>query len=140
MKLKKKIIGSLAVVMSASALLVGCSNNEENTSYKVNPEKITRKTEKKYGVYKLAFFENRANSDIETQYYTIGYYDNNKLVKKNINSNDNDYKEIIEPNLTTPWVRIQNEDGHTKYYIHRAPYNQYNQPLIKGKVTAKEGN
>lgn len=94
-----------------------------------------KKMEKEHD-YQLAFFDNRATSDTETQYYTIGIYRHNgKLKTFNINSDDNNYREIIDPKLTTPYVHVDDDDNFT---IYRPPYNQFNQPLINGKVTDKQ--
>lgn len=140
MKLKKMIIGLFALTAGSSMLLVGCSEQG-------NTKETLAKTEKakKGKKYNLAFFENKATNSARIQYYELGYYKNGQLVQKQLASdwiddrgdvNHNDiFQEVVSPNIKTPYVIIK--DG--KYYIHRAPYTQYNQPLIKGKVTAKEG-
>lgn len=140
MKLKKTIIGLLALTAGSSMLLVGCSEQGDAKETLAKTEKA-----KKGKKYNLAFFENKATNSASTQYYELGYYKNARLVQKQLASdwiddrghvNHNDYyQEIVDPDVKTPYVIIK--DG--KYYIHRPPYTQYNQPLIKGKVTAKEG-
>lgn len=144
---KKKLISIVGIAMGCTVLLTACE--EEKTTTKTKPDtsaaKITyQQARNDSKAYKLAFFENRITNSARTQYFTLGYYKGHKLVQKNLASdwmdkdgdvNHNNYfQEIIDPKLNTPYVVIK--DG--KYYIHRPPYSQYNQPLIKGKVTEKE--
>ncbi len=84
--------------------------------------------------YKLAYFEAKANSDIESQYYSLGFYKSGVVVNKDLKSGFDNYQEIIVPDLETPYVKFKDDT----YYIYRAPYTMYNQPVIKGKVTKKE--
>lgn len=131
----KKIIIPL-VALSACLALTGCrSNSNDNGSKPIT--KITKSVEKNKHAYKLAFFENRISDDTERQYFTLGYYKDGTLIKKDLDTSSDKFWEIIEPDIKTPYVRIAS-DG--TYYIHRPPYSQYNQPLIKGKVTAKEND
>lgn len=96
-------------------------------------------------VYKLAFFENEASDDDDTTYYKLGWYTSkNKLKQHTLSSDDDSWQEIVDPNLKTPYVVISNDGsgwgGDYNVAIHRPPYNMYNQPVVSGKVTAKEGN
>lgn len=92
------------------------------------------KCQKEGQVYKLAYFENRANDDIDNQYFSLGYYKNGKIISKDL-STGNSFKEIIDPNIKTPYVVKYGEI----YYIHRPPYSLYNQDELKieGKVNDK---
>ncbi|WP_302582734.1 hypothetical protein [Lactobacillus intestinalis] len=135
--MKKRRIGlTLLAIISATVALSACSDSDSNSNAesKISYDESTKSNKGK--TYKLAFFENRADDNTEVQYYTLGYYKAGNLVTKNLYSDQNRYTEIIQPNLSEPYVVIENN----KYYIHRPPYSQYNQPLIKGKVTAKEND
>lgn len=91
-------------------------------------------------VYKLAFFDNEA-SDADSQYYKLGWYRNGKLKQYTLDSDDDSWQEIIDPNLKTPYVVFNGgTDGGANVAIHRPPYNMYNQPAVSGKVTAKVGD
>lgn len=125
----KKIIGLLGVALSCCALATGCSSSHSESSDNANSnEMVDNKS------YKLAYFEATANSDLDHQYYSLGFYKDGRLVKKNLQSNRDNYTEIIVPNLDSPYVK----EKDSTYYIYRAPYTMYNQPVIKGKVTKKE--
>lgn len=89
-------------------------------------------------VYKLAYFENRMTGDQDDAYYTLGYYRKGKIINKRLSTDNNDFTEIIDPNLKTPYVGYSKK--HDAWYIHRPPYNMYNQPAVSGKVTAKEAD
>lgn len=89
-------------------------------------------------VYKLAYFENRMTSDQDDAYYTLGYYRKGKIINKRISAENNDFTEVIDPNLKTPYVGYS--EKHDAWYIHRPPYNMYNQPAVSVKVTAKEAD
>ena len=96
-------------------------------------------------VYKLAFFENEASDDDDTTYYKLGWYTSkHKLKQHTLSSDDDSWQEIVDPNLKTPYDVISNDGrgwgGDNNVAIHRPPYNMYNQPMVSGKVTAKEGN
>lgn len=144
---KKKLISIVGIAMGCMVLLTACE--EEKNTTKTKPDtsaaKITYQQAKNDSkAYKLAFFESRITNSARTQYFTLGYYKGNKLVQKNLASDwidsdgdvehNNYFQEIIDPKLNTPYVVIKDD----KYYIHRPPYSQYNQPLIKGKITEKE--
>lgn len=139
MKIRKVV---LVALMLSAILLTGCESKGREqekgvfATYHLSYEKMVAKCQsKKEGrVYKLAYFENRANSDIHSQYFSLGYYKNGKMISKGLSSVDY-YKEIIDPNLKTPYVV---KDGET-YYIHRPPYSLYNQDelQIEGKVNDK---
>lgn len=127
--------------VSMTALLAGCSsddtdsvadNNQSAYHYDVNR---TYQDAKSHGhVYKLDFFENKAADDDDTTYYELGYYKDGELKQKELTNTDN-FKEVIEPNCKVPYVQI---DHNGRYWIHRPPYNMYNQPAVKGTVTDKE--
>lgn len=136
-KMKKRRIGlTLLAIISTTVALSACSDSDSNSNAesKISYDESTKSNKGK--TYKLAFFENRADDNTEVQYYTLGYYKAGNLVTKNLYSNQDSYTEIIQPDLSEPYVVIENNT----YYIHRPPYSQYNQPLIKGKVKAKEND
>lgn len=136
-KMKKRRIGlTLLAIISTTVALSACSDSDSNSNAesKISYDESTKSNRGK--TYKLAFFENRADDNTEVQYYTLGYYKAGNLVTKNLYSNQDSYTEIIQPDLSEPYVVIENNT----YYIHRPPYSQYNQPLIKGKVKAKEND
>lgn len=91
-------------------------------------------------VYKLAYFENRMTSDQDDAYYTLGYYRKGKVTNKRLSTamGNNSFTEVIDPDLKTPYVGYSKKHG--AWYIHRPPYNLYNQPAVSGKVTAKEAD
>lgn len=92
-------------------------------------------------VYKLAFFENESSDSDDTVYYKIGWYTSKNKLKQYTLDNDNDtWQEIVDPNLKTPYVIISSSNPSYNVVIHRPPYTMYNQPLVSGKVTSKEGN
>lgn len=133
---------ALVVLMSSAILLTGCESLGQEqekgvfATHRLSYEKMVAKCQsKKEGrVYKLAYFENRATSDIHRQYFSLGYYKNGKIISKGLSSVDF-FREIIDPNLKTPYVV---KDG-VAYYIHRPPYSLYNQDelQIEGKVNDK---
>lgn len=136
-KMKKRHIGlTLLAIISTTAILSACSNSNSSSNVESKISYDESKKSNKGSTYKLAFFENRADDNTEVQYYTLGYYKDGDLITKNLYSDKDNYTEIIQPNLNEPYVVIENN----KYYIHRPPYSQYNQPLIKGKVKAKEND
>lgn len=128
----------LVALMSSAILLTGCKRHgqqvEHFATHHLSYEKMTVKCQKEGQVYKLAYFENRANSDIDNQYFSLGYYKNGKIISKDL-STGNSFKEIIDPNIKTPYVVKYGEI----YYIHRPPYSLYNQDELKieGKVNDK---
>lgn len=103
------------------------------TSYKT-AKHVADKSDGKDRVYKLAFFDYMGTSDNDTLRYRLGYYKHGQLYVRTLNSDDDHFKEVIAPNLAKPYVVID-EDGN--YFIHRPPYNMYNQPIVKGKITDK---
>lgn len=133
MKLKK-IVGIGVITISCAGMLTACSGHSDYNSDNNSTQTYAEAKESDNKTYKLAFFENRATDDTSNAYYTLGYYKNGSLVKKNLESDKDDYVEVIDPNIKTPFVTLKDNT----YYIHRPPYSEYNQPLIKGKVTAKE--
>lgn len=140
MKIRKVV---LVALMSSAILLTGCESQGKEqekgvfATHHLSYEKMVAKCQsKKEGqVHKLAYFENRATSDEDSQYFSLGYYRNGKIVSKGLYSGQDFYKEIIDPNLKTPYVV---KDGAT-YYIHRPPYSLYNQYelQIEGNVNDK---
>lgn len=138
--LSRKIV--LVALMSSAILLTACESQGEEqqkgifATHHLSYEQMVAKCKsKKEGrVYKLAYFENRATSDEDSQYFSLGYYKKGKMVSKGLSSLDF-FKEIIDPNLKTPYVV---KDGET-YYIHRPPYSLYNQDELQigGKVSGK---
>lgn len=96
----------------------------------VSYQKAKKKWKK---VYKLAFFENES-SDSDRQYWKLGWYQGGKLKQHTLDSDGNEWQEIVDPNLKTPYVVLK--DGSA--VIHRPPYNMYNQPAVSGTVTTKE--
>lgn len=96
----------------------------------VSYQKAKKKWKK---VYKLAFFENES-SDSDRQYWKLGWYQGGKLKQYTLDSDDNEWQEIVDPNLKTPYVVLKGGSA----VIHRPPYNMYNQPAVSGTVTAKE--
>lgn len=73
----KKIIGLLGVALSCCALATGCSSSHSESSDNANSnEMVDNKS------YKLAYFETTANSDLDHQYYSLGFYKDGRLVKK----------------------------------------------------------
>lgn len=133
----------LFFLMASAILLTGCESNGEEqrandfATHHLSYEQMVSKCQsKKEGqVYKLAYFENRANNEVSNQYFSLGYYRNGKIVSKGLYSGQDFYKEIIDPNIKTPYVV---KDGG-KYYIHRPPYSLYNQDELQigGEVSDK---
>lgn len=133
----------LVALMSSAILLTACESRGQEqraevfATHHLSYEKMVAKCQsKKEGrVYKLAYFENRATNDEDSQYFSLGYYRNGKIVSKGLYSGQDFYREIIDPNLKTPYVV---KDGVT-YYIHRPPYSLYNQDelQIEGRVNDK---
>lgn len=146
-KKTRKIVTVTIGVLACSAVLSGCEDDEQSSSHAtITSDTATHQAKIKDGKkYPLAYFENKITNSARTQYYILGFYKNGKLVQKQLASdwidnnghvNNNDYfEEIIKPNVTKPYVMYKND----KYFIVRPPYNQFNQPVIKGKVTGKEG-
>jgi hypothetical protein len=130
-KMKRKLIGLLGVALSCLALTTGCSSSNNDSKAANDPHSSAMVENKEY---KLAYFEAKANSDIESQYYSLGFYKSGVVVNKDLKSGSDNYQEIIVPDLETPYVKFKDDT----YYIYRAPYTMYNQPVIKGKVTKKE--
>lgn len=101
----------------------------------VSYQKAKKKWKK---VYKLAFFENES-SDSDRQYWKLGWYQGGKLKQYTLSDGNgwqegNEWQEIVDPNLKTPYVVLEGNSA----VIHRPPYNMYNQPAVSGTVTAKE--
>lgn len=133
---KRRIELTLLAIISTTVALSACSNSNSSSNVESEISYDESKKSNKGKTYKLAFFENRADDNTDVQYYTLGYYKAGNLITKNLYSNQDSYTEIIQPDLSEPYVVIENN----KYYIHRPPYSQYNQPLIEGKVMAKEND
>lgn len=134
MKVLKPMLVTVSLVTGLSLVLAGCSNSSSDKSY-YKQQRSYQQAKKHGNTYKLAFFENKASDDTDTTYYALGYYDDGNLVQKQLNSDSNAFNEIIEPNCKVPYVQIS-KSGH--YWIHRPPYNTYNQPAVKGTVTSKD--
>ncbi|MCL8206203.1 hypothetical protein M5361_13780 [Ligilactobacillus agilis] len=130
----------LVTLMSSAILLTACESRgqeqrvEDFATHHLSYRKMVAKCQKEGQVYKLAYFENRANDNIDIQYFSLGYYKNGKIISKDLSSK-NVFKEIIDPNIKTPYVV---KYGGI-YYIHRPPYSLYNQDELQigGKVSGK---
>lgn len=138
MKIRKVV---LVALMSSAILLTGCESRgqkqqrvEHFATHHLSYKKMVAKCQKEGQVYKLAYFENRADDDIDSQYFSLGYYKNGKIISKDLSSR-NVFEEIIDPNIKTPYVVKYGEI----YYIHRPPYSLYNQDELKigGEVSDK---
>lgn len=116
----------LGTTSTASASYQGQEDGLQQVSY----QKAKKKWKK---VYKLAFFENES-SDTDTQYWKLGWYQGGKLKQYTLDSDNNEWQEIVDPNLKTPYVVLKGGSA----VIHRPPYNMYNQPAVSGTVTVKE--
>lgn len=160
MKLKRTLL-SLTAFLSIGVLLSGCEdsddsaveNGSQQTNHKVHKDSIggekadpttyeeAKSKAKSHDekIYKLAFFDYIGNSDTDKIRYRLGYYNKGQLYYKTLNSDNNDFYEIVAPNLQTPYVEVDNGDDvdTTTYFIHRPPNNMYNQPIVKGKITDK---
>ena len=137
MSLYKKLLVA-GVAMMAGLVLTACSNDDESdntANQKISYESALKNKNKDDRVYKLAFFENKADDDINNQYFSLGYYKNGKLIQKELSSYDK-YSEVVDPALQTPYVVI---DDYGKYHVHRPPYSMYNSPEanINGEVSDK---
>ena len=119
---KKRILAIIGLLVPIMFLLVGCEDDDSLSSSDMNNSQQTQQTAK-VKKYKLSFFENRLNSDLETGYYEIGYYVDGKLQTLKLNSDEDNFKEVIDPKITNPYVTKNNDDD--TYIIHRAPYNMY---------------
>ncbi len=129
-------MGLLAVGITVGLAINGISTVHAAKWYERN---VSYQTQKKHNklTYKLAFFENVADNDTESQYYVLGWYDSKgKIHQKKIWSAFTNYSEYVDPNLKIPYV-VMSPDGDA-YYIHRPPYTMYNQPAVEGTVSAKE--
>lgn len=152
MQVKHAVIGALALLSMCGTVATttqpahaaysdfDSSNGRTKLSY--------RQAKKRWKhVHKLAFFENESSDSTDTTYYALGYYVHGKLYQYTLDSNNDAWQEIVDPNLKTPYVVINNNDNNnnrafgrdTVIAIHRPPYNMYNQPAVSGKVTAKDG-
>ncbi|MBT9670512.1 hypothetical protein GPK34_00475 [Secundilactobacillus kimchicus] len=139
----KKILGIVSVVVLGLAL-AGCTSDEgkkaDHQPKEAKQTQITTNTRMSYQkakssfnyVYKLSFFEGRiVTNDNSYAHYSLGIYKGSKLAI----DTDPDAVEVIDTKVgTTPYV-IKKKGC---YYVHRAPYQQYNQPAFKGTVTGKE--
>lgn len=137
MSLYKKLLVA-GVAMMAGLVLTSCSTDDESdntANQKISYESALKNKDKDDRVYKLAFFENKADDDINNQYFSLGYYKNGKLIQKELSSYDK-YSEVVDPALQTPYVVI---DDYGKYHVHRPPYSMYNSPEanINGEVSDK---
>lgn len=137
MSLYKKLLVA-GVAMMAGLVLTSCSTDDESdntANQKISYESALKNKNKDDRVYKLAFFENKADDDINNQYFSLGYYKNGKLIQKELSSYDK-YSEVVDPALQTPYVVI---DDYGKYHVHRPPYSMYNSPEanINGEVSDK---
>ena len=137
MSLYKKLLVA-GVAMMAGLVLTACSNDDESdntANQKISYESALKNKDKDDRVYKLAFFENKADDDIHNQYFSLGYYKNGKLIQKELDSYDK-YSEVVDPALQIPYVVI---DDSGEYHVHRPPYSMYNSPEtnINGEVSDK---
>lgn len=137
MSLYKKLLVA-GITMMAGLVLTACSTDDESdntANQKISYESALKNKDKDDRVYKLAFFENKADDDINNQYFSLGYYKNGKLIQKELSSYDK-YSEVVDPALQTPYVLI---DDYGKYHVHRPPYSMYNSPEanINGEVSDK---
>lgn len=137
MSLYKKLLVA-GVAMMAGIVLTACSADDESdntANQKISYESALKNKDKDDRVYKLAFFENKADDDIHNQYFSLGYYKNGKLIQKELDSYDK-YSEVVDPALQIPYVVI---DDSGEYHVHRPPYSMYNSPEtnINGEVSDK---
>ena len=147
MQLKHLVIGALASLSMCGAVITttqpvhaaysdfDSSNGRTKLSYQQAKKRWKH-------VHKLAFFENESSDSTDTTYYALGYYIHGKLYQYTLDSDNDAWQEIVDPNLKTPYVVINNDRSlshDTAIAIHRPPYNFYNQPAVSGKVTAKDG-
>ena len=137
MSLYKKLLVA-GVAMMAGLVLTSCSTDDESdntANQKISYESALKNKDKDDRVYKLAFFENKADDDIHNQYFSLGYYKNGKLIQKELDSYDK-YSEVVDPALQIPYVVI---DDSGEYHVHRPPYSMYNSPEanINGEVSDK---
>lgn len=135
---KKSFGKTLLTLATVSGMLLGAAgsasasfDNQEEVGTKCYSYAKAKKIWPK--VYKLAFFENEAG-DSDCQYWKLGWYRGGKLKQYTLDSNNNHWQEVVDPNLKTPYVVL---DGDS-VVVHRPPYNMYNQPAVSGTVTAKE--
>lgn len=133
------LVGGAVLGMSTTAL----ASTTPSGTYVKEQHRMSYETAKKQSgkTYKLAFLENRASNDSDDAYYTLGYYSGGKIKTVNFDTSEaNSFIEVIDPNLKTPFVQIKTHKHEmgVAYYIHRPPYNMYNQPTMKGHVTAKQ--
>lgn len=143
-KLKlKHIIASLAVVGSLAGTLA-VSSTEAHASFSsvdYGTSQISyQKARKRWKhVHKLAYFENESSDSDDRVYYGMGWYYKGRLRTCTLDSDGDAWQEIVDPNLTTPYVVFEKPGmGTSNVVIHRPPYNLYNQPQVSGKVTEKE--
>lgn len=137
MSLYKKLL-TVGTIIMTGFVLTACSADDESdntANQKISYESALKNKDKDDRVYKLAFFENKADDDIKNQYFSLGYYKNGKLIQKELDSYDN-YSEVIDPALQIPYVVI---DDYGEYHVHRPPYSMYNSPEtnISGEVSDK---
>ncbi|WP_195577383.1 hypothetical protein [Lactobacillus johnsonii] len=79
--MKRKLIGLLGVALSCLALTTGCSSSNNDSKAANDPHSSAMVENKEY---KLAYFEAKANSDIESQYYSLGFYKSGVVVNKDL--------------------------------------------------------
>ncbi|MHB9953611.1 hypothetical protein [Ligilactobacillus murinus] len=135
MKKLKKITTLILLSIVCSTALTGCRalkskpiKGETNISY----QKMKKQNKR---TYPLVYFENVANTFKGSPSYVIGYRkENGVVVKKTLNADSENYKEIVDPDLDVPYVVIDGID----YYIHRPPYYIFNQEKVEGEVSEKE--
>lgn len=154
-KLNKALLIAL-LMATATTTLAGCSADDESTSTipsssmtdsdnSISYKNLTYETAKKKGLkpYKLAYFEQLTNTaDQDDAHFTLGFYRDGRLIQyHNLSSSDYDFHEFANANIDVPFVIIKSSSGvNDDIYIYRPPYNQYNQPVVKGKVTQKLGD
>ena len=138
MKIWQKTLLSLVVLGGVSfgtVNTVSASYSSQDTGLKRLSYAKAKKTWGQKHVYKLAFFENES-SDNDRQYWLLGVYNHkNHLKHITLDSDGNNWQEIVDPDLKTPYAVIT-DDGIA---IHRPPYSMFNQPEVSGTVTDKEG-
>lgn len=117
MKLKKKLI-SVLLLASAGILISGCSEDELASSKNIRQD--YDQASQKSLTYKLAYFEQTADDDLEDVHYALGYYKDGKV--KKITGTTDDFNEVINPKIKTPYV-TKNSNGELE--VHRPPTNIY---------------
>lgn len=135
MKKLKKITTLVLLSIVCSTALTGCRALKSKTIKEETYISYQRMKRQNKRTYPLVYFENVADIFSERSSYAIGYKkENGAVVKKTLNADSENYKEIVDPDLDVPYVVIDGID----YYIHRPPYYIFDQEKVEGEVSEKE--